>query len=590
MRRSIVLLLAPFFLLPAFAATADNDPYAAARAQFRAAYAAAGRAAAAKPADSDALRAYPLYPYLQERRIESALLDAGSGKDPADDEAARFLAAHRNEPVARPLLRAWLSSLQSRQRWAEFLRLYDESNKSTTLRCEAATARIALHRTAGLAQDIESLWLSPTATPPQCEAAFDWLRRHHGLGPALVERRARLALADGNVGVAQPLLKQLPAAAAAPLAEWAALLQAPQDAIDALIAAPQRKVDSTALLAGWKRLSYRDPDAATARYAALVRSRGLDAEEAARAALSVAMGLVLDRRSEAPAWFDRAADAHYDDTAQEWRARAAIWNGDWRRLQQAVDAMPTTLREQPTWRYWAARATEQNGDVAAARALYAQVEMGDSYYAAAAAAALGHKYAPHPTPLAFDDGLVAQIAARPAFVRARELRACDLPEEAVAEWWYGYNTLPADQHMQAIAVAMRWDWYDQAVATATRQGIFNDYTLLYPRPYAPAVKTAAEFANLPPDLIYAVMRQESLYRSDAMSRTGALGLLQLMPATARRTAVHWQRPRPSSDDLLDPTVNLTLGAGQLRQMLDRFDGEVPVALAAYNAGPHAARR
>jgi soluble lytic murein transglycosylase len=75
-----------------------------------------------------------------------------------------------------------------------------------------------------------------------------------------------------------------------------------------------------------------------------------------------------------------------------------------------------------------------------------------------------------------------------------------------------------------------------------------------------------------------------------VSRVGALGLLQLMPGTARRTALHWQRPKPTSEQLFDPAVNLPLGAAQLRQMIDAFGGQVPVALAAYNAGPNAATR
>jgi soluble lytic murein transglycosylase len=67
-------------------------------------------------------------------------------------------------------------------------------------------------------------------------------------------------------------------------------------------------------------------------------------------------------------------------------------------------------------------------------------------------------------------------------------------------------------------------------------------------------------------------------------------LLQLMPATARRTAKVWKKPKPSADDLLDPRVNVPLGAGQLRILVDRFGGQTPVALAGYNAGPNAAAR
>ena len=97
-------------------------------------------------------------------------------------------------------------------------------------------------------------------------------------------------------------------------------------------------------------------------------------------------------------------------------------------------------------------------------------------------------------------------------------------------------------------------------------------------------------SELPPELIYSVMRQESLYRTDAISSAGARGLLQMVPDTARRTARAFKRPRPTPDDLFDPNVGVVLGSAHLRELVDRFGGQTIVALAAYNAGPNAAAR
>jgi soluble lytic murein transglycosylase len=91
-------------------------------------------------------------------------------------------------------------------------------------------------------------------------------------------------------------------------------------------------------------------------------------------------------------------------------------------------------------------------------------------------------------------------------------------------------------------------------------------------------------------LIYGVIRQESLYRTDAVSGAGAFGLAQLMPETARRVAKEWQRPVPAAADLFDPAVNITLGAAHLRELVNRFDQHTAVALAGYNAGEVAAQR
>jgi hypothetical protein len=90
------------------------------------------------------------------------------------------------------------------------------------------------------------------------------------------------------------------------------------------------------------------------------------------------------------------------------------------------------------------------------------------------------------------------------------------------------------------------------------------------------IAKAAEKYRLPGRLIESVIRAESAFRPDAVSPAGAQGLMQLMPATARELGVV---------DPFDPAQNIDGGARYIRQMLDRFDGDLKLALAAYNAGP-----
>lgn len=91
-------------------------------------------------------------------------------------------------------------------------------------------------------------------------------------------------------------------------------------------------------------------------------------------------------------------------------------------------------------------------------------------------------------------------------------------------------------------------------------------------------QAASEAYGVPADLLKAVGRVESNFKADAVSHCGAQGVMQLMPATARSLGV---------TDSFDPAQNIMGGAKYLRQMLDRFDGDVSKALAAYNAGPGA---
>jgi soluble lytic murein transglycosylase len=109
----------------------------------------------------------------------------------------------------------------------------------------------------------------------------------------------------------------------------------------------------------------------------------------------------------------------------------------------------------------------------------------------------------------------------------------------------------------------------------------------YPAAYADQVAASAARAGVDPYLLLAVARRESLFRPDTRSAAGAVGLMQLLPATARRAAIVLARPNPTDADMADPRTAIDLGAWYLSELLGRF-GDAAVAAAAYNAGPRVA--
>ncbi len=107
--------------------------------------------------------------------------------------------------------------------------------------------------------------------------------------------------------------------------------------------------------------------------------------------------------------------------------------------------------------------------------------------------------------------------------------------------------------------------------------------LWYPLEYEDAIRAEAARNDLDPALVAAIINAESGFVPDSRSSQGAVGLMQLLPETARFVADSSDRPSPSPDRLGVPAVNIAYGSRYLRYLIDRY-GTVPLALAAYNGG------
>ena len=143
----------------------------------------------------------------------------------------------------------------------------------------------------------------------------------------------------------------------------------------------------------------------------------------------------------------------------------------------------------------------------------------------------------------------------------------------------GRITLPLDR----VAHVVDDEWVppdpppDPASAAAERSWRFTDGLPVPHVPYGRQIYDAAKRHGLDPELVAAVVKAESAFDARAVSPKGARGLMQLMPATARRFGL-------SAGDVFDAAANVEAGTSYLGWLLERFDGDLSLALAAYNAG------
>ncbi|HME40787.1 MAG TPA: transglycosylase SLT domain-containing protein [Steroidobacteraceae bacterium] len=531
--------------------------------------------------DSPALEAYAIHDYLVAARLRRDLIR----KPDADLDAGidAFLQAHAGQPVARALRHDWLVSLGQRRRWDAFL-AHSQDVADPQLACDRLEGRLATGDTLGLAAAALARWSVPQKPPPECNEVFAWLRQQNLLTPALAETRARAALGADNPRLAREFAADVPAARSAALFQWSDLLDAPKAALTVVATHPALPVEPDALAAGFEKLAHADSAGAWGLLPALLARRDMTPALQERLQRAAALSAAYDHDARAVPAFERlSADGSYP-LVQEWHVRAALWAGDYDHARRQIERMSADLAAQPRWRYWHARAVEATSGAEAAAPLFNEIAGLRDYYGYLAADRLHRGYDLNPRTSPDDLKAQAEMAAQTGLVRAHELYACDLWDDAVVEWSVVLGGAEPAVKIQAAHLAARWGWYAESIATLAQAGEWDDVRLRYPRPYPDEVAAASMLAHVPEDWILGVIRQESLFRKDAVSRADARGLMQMLPATAAAVARRWHLPPPSKDTLFEPPVAVALGAARLRELLDRYSGQLALSLAAYNAG------
>lgn len=315
-------------------------------------------------------------------------------------------------------------------------------------------------------------------------------------------------------------------------------------------------------------------------------------------------------------------DSDLSDDMLGWKVRAALRAGNqpnWPLVLAAVNAMSEDARKDPTWSYWKARAllatappdappkpavvattpgvvqtiptgitiSPQRAEALALLQSFASVR---GFYEQLALEELGQKItAPaKPAPLTPEEKEAARI--NPGLNRAAYAIAIGLRPEGAREWNYSTNLHQrggmADRDLLAAAqFACDRQIWDRCINTSDRTKGEIDFEQRYPMPFRETVTKRAQSINLDPAYVYGLIRQESRFIMDARSGVGASGLMQVMPATARWTAKKIGLEGFSQDQLNDRDTNIAIGTAYLKFALDDFNGSMPMAAAAYNAGP-----
>lgn len=525
---------------------------------------------------------YLLYPYLVYYDLRNRLSSA------SDDELMGFINTYDSTPLSYRIRTQWLYRLAEDKRWDQYLKVYKHQG-GAKLQCAYLHAKLATDKGKktykAVMKGTQKLWLSGKEQPGECDDIFKKFEKSKFISGPLIWKRIELAMQHGNTELAQRLGKKLGSKGKRQVGLWVDVHKNPRKYLPAKALRKRDLVNRKIIVHGIQRLARRDAEDARKLWASLRVKRGFGRQELGEMERYIALRAAYQSHPRAYQWLQEVDNKFADDDVRYWRAMSALRDQKWKLLAASIAALPQQERDEPKWQYWLGRAMEQLGDKTQSQKVYQALAKQTNYYGFMAADRIGVEYTFNLEHLVRDDGEISRIVHLPAIQRARELYLVDQSDEARREWITATRNFTDEQLHQATLLAHDWGWHYNAIMTVAQTPHRNDYDVRFPTPFRDLVFNNANSNGISPSLIYGIARRESAFRPNARSSVGALGLMQLMPGTARLESRLLGRQRPSYSEILDEENNILLGSSYMNRMLERFGGNHALAAAAYNAGP-----
>jgi len=527
---------------------------------------------------SKQLTDYPLHPYLEYKSLTRKLPSANRKK------VQKFLSENEGTVIGERLRLKLINHAAKKHQWQDVVDNY-RPIFGTSTECKYLNALIHTQQASLSFPRIQELWLSAKSQPKSCDRIFKIWEDAGQKTPQLIWQRFKLAMSSSNRQLARFLIKSMPKKDAQTARLWLKIHRKPELVLSNQFLNIKHVDRSAILLHGLKRLSRRDIELAINAYHT-INTQYLSLQQDAEAVRQIGLQLARNHMTDAYEWLSRVPSSHIDKQVREWKVRTAIRQSDWDLTLDAINQLTTEQQADYRWQYWWAYANEQLGNINDAQGIYLYLANKRSYYGFLAADHLDQQYVFENNPLQPSLELMQTVSQQPEAVRARELFFMGKILPARREWQRLINRISTEEKLAASKLAQSWDWHDRAIITMGKTRYRDDIVLRFPFQHEANVNAWSEKHNIDPSWTYAIIRRESAFMPDARSSVGAMGLMQLMPNTARQVARQLKVRYKGRYSLLTSNTNIRLGTGYLQRMLHKLESQHVLATAAYNAGPH----
>jgi peptidoglycan lytic transglycosylase len=575
-----IALLAALLAAPALGSAAKPDPRDAVFLAARDAFEANSRVRLAKLLPQ--LEDHLLRPYAEYWELFLKLPGASA------EEVSDFFSKYPGSALVEQLRIDWLKVLGKSARWDLFRAEYPAlAGDDPDVTCYLLLSRLKREESS-VFEDFRPQWEAPRELPDACLALARALLKAGRLGEREAWSRFRVLIDADLIGAAKRAMEFLPRGEAIEARKYSAVVRAPMRFLKNPHAAPARAAERELIIAALTLAADDD-----ARGAAAVWNGGMgdgfSAEDRSYVWLMLAMKGSRQHVPEALEWFGKAGNLALTDDQLAWRARIALRTKNWAEVRNSIDRMSQLARNGAVWTYWYGRAERGLGSPIEAEGYFQRIAGEYGFYGRLAAEELGLAIRiPQRAPLPTEDEITA-AGAVPGLARALALYRLGMRTEATREWLWTIRGMDDRKLLAAAELARRNEAWDRAISTADRTLRVHNFSVRYLAPYREVLAQQARNRDLEEPLVLGLVRQESRFITQAKSSNGAAGLMQVMRPTARWVATRMRMKNFSWSRVSEPDFNATLGTYYLRHILDRFDGSLVLAAAAYNAGPSRAR-
>ncbi len=523
------------------------------------------------------LNDYPLRGYLDYAYLKRQLYK------PRVKDYQQFFNQYQDSPISNRLRAKWLTVLAKQGRWKLFLEYYKDLN-STRLACSQALALQNVGDTKQAKLAAEELWLTGKSQPRSCDAVFKNWRARGEATPELIWQRIRLAMHKRKPNLAKYLAKFLGPSERKWVKRWRQMYRRPAKMLDHKYFRSDTPLVREIVLHGVERLARIDANEAAKRWQTIKPRYQFTDEDIGKIQRRIGLSAATQGIPEALTLIKQVDPKWMDEPIQTWRVRSALQLKDWDSVLQSVDSLPVEQQQKDNWQYWRARALQKLGFKEKSIAIYQQLSRSFSYPGLLAADKIGAKYALDGTRLVSTKQEIKALKKIPGIERAIELYKLGMTIDARREWQFAIKNMSPRKLQVAAVVASKLGWHDRAVLTIGKTNTLDDLKLRYPIVFKKKVLRYALHNKISAAWVYGVLRQESAYMTDARSHAGALGLMQLMPRTARSEARKLRIRLRNRHEILNVDKNIRLGTAHLKRVLDINEGRHVLATASYNAG------